>query len=124
MGVYLRAKFEVSSIILITFRRRGGGGGVILTGNINSLSEAIRIYQENLKKSTIKFYTSKQYKILFEFHIFPKTSCPWLHIQSNLQKQRYHYLIYQETRLWPLRSCNLYHTKKSTVKWTKIFVSP
>ena len=90
MGVYLRAKFEVSSIILITFRRGGGGGGgggVILTGNINSLSEAIRIYQENLKKSTIKFYTSKQYKILFEFHIFPKTSCPWLHIQSNLQKQ-------------------------------------
>ena len=68
-----------------------------LTGNINSLSEAIRICQENLKKSTTKFYTSKKYKILFEFHIFPKTFCPWLHIQSNLQKQRYHYLIYQET---------------------------
>ena len=29
MGVYLRAKFEVSSIILPAFRQ-GGGGGVIL----------------------------------------------------------------------------------------------
>ena len=32
MGVYLRAKFEVSSIILTSFRlgRMGGGGGVNL----------------------------------------------------------------------------------------------
>ena len=27
MGVYLRAKFEVSSIILPAFRQGGGGGG-------------------------------------------------------------------------------------------------
>ena len=29
MGGYLRAKFEVSSIILIAFRQEGGGGVIL-----------------------------------------------------------------------------------------------
>ena len=39
MGVYLRAKFEVSSIILTSFRKGGGTNG---EGGANFLSAQIR----------------------------------------------------------------------------------
>ena len=43
MGVYLRAKFEVSSIILTSFREGWGGGGVILPLSHPPQNEPLKI---------------------------------------------------------------------------------
>ena len=46
MYVYLRAKFEVSKIILMSFRPRVGGGEVILTQKLMTKNSVMKI--ENL----------------------------------------------------------------------------
>ena len=58
MGVYLRAKFEVSSIILTRFMGAGGGGVILPHPHPNS-------------KRTSKKPTQIRLKLLSEITMFP-----------------------------------------------------
>ena len=96
MGMYLRAKFEVSSLILTSFRQ-GGGGGVILPTSPTILKRTpkkptqIRVKastETNSYRINLWIYT----RILEKDFLVAE---PWKDVECN-----YKFLLQLYLRLW------------------------